>query len=440
MYQSHHISNKKAVALIAVLWAVVVMGTITLLLSRQSNLSLKINRNVMHSSQAMLLAEAGVHRAIAELVFDAENSTNDNQSEIWFDSQDSFYDQELGDGVYRLVHPDMETVNAQHYGIMDECSKLNINVVTKAQLMQLELMTEEIAEAIIDWRDEDSDQQPMGAEDAYYNGLTEPYNAKDGLYDSVEELLLVKGVTTGLLYGEDFNQNGALDTPENDGADHYPNDNSDGTLRRGWYPYLTVYSYAPNVDGEGESRINLNDASEDDLKEKFNGVLEENEIQSIVSARDENNFESIGDLFDVQLTAQNSGGGNNGELSSDKVKQILDQVTISGEDRLSGRINLNTASEIVIKTLFPDNPEVVTKITEARNQEGGIESFSDLFDINEFTEDLFKQVANQICLKSSTFKVRSIGYLPDTGSYKEVSALIDRGMDPPEIRYWKVIR
>lgn len=462
--------SKKGVALIAVLWAVAVMGVITMLLSRQSNLSLKINRNVMQSSQAMLLAEAGVYRAIGELVVDAESTTSDSRNESWFDNQSMFMDIQLGDGVFRLVHPNLETVNSSHYGIMDECSKININVAAKAQLMQLEMMTEEIADAVLDWRDDDSQPQPMGAENQYYNGLTEPYNAKNGLFDSVEELLLVKGVTIDLLYGEDINQNGALDAPENDGADHYPNDNSDGTLRRGWYPYLTIYSYEKNVDGSGAGRLNLNDANKEAMQEKFNGILEENEIDSIIAAREQNNFQSVGDLLDVQLTTQTSGGENNngrgrnnggenrgnnrnnnrggnnnrnqnqGKLSPDKVKQIIDKVTISGESNLTGRINLNTAPESVIKTLLTENPDVVTNIIQERTNKGAFDSIGDLLDVNGVTEDIFKRIANNVCVKSSVFSVRSIGYMPKTSAYKEVMALIDRGVDPPQIRYWKVLR
>ncbi len=445
-----HKHSSNGIALIAVLWVVAVMGTITLLYSRQTNLSLKINRNVMKTSQAMMLAEAGVHYAIGELMLDAETNGYDSRNDTWFDNQSLFYDVSLGEGVFRLVHADLEEVNAEHYGIMDESAKLNINVATKQQLMQLEFAEEDVVEAILDWRDENDDQRPLGAENMYYNGLSEPYNAKNGKFDSLDELLLVKGMTVDILYGEDVNQNGTLDVPENDGADNFPNDNSDGKLRRGWRPYLTFYSYEENVDLEGNSRINLNDADKEAMQSQLGEVLDETDIDSIIAARDENNFESIGDLFDVQLTVQTSsgnngrGGGNNQNqetLDSGKIKQILDQVTVSGEDKLWGRININTAPKTVLQCLLPENPDAVEGIIEYRESgEQAFDSLADLLEVDGIDEDTFKDLVNDISIKSSVFSVRSIGYLQQSQAYKEVSALIDRGENLPQIRYWKVIR
>ena len=79
-------------------------------------------------------------------------------------------------------------------------------------------MTDEIAAAIIDWIDQD-DNTESGAETDYYATLDPPYAAKNGPFDTIEELLLVKGVTPEILYGEDANRNGVLDPNENDAAD-----------------------------------------------------------------------------------------------------------------------------------------------------------------------------------------------------------------------------
>ena len=45
------------------------------------------------------------------------------------------------------------------------------------------------ADAIIDWRDSDDLHRLHGAEDEYYMKLPEPYHAKNGPFDSVDELL-----------------------------------------------------------------------------------------------------------------------------------------------------------------------------------------------------------------------------------------------------------
>ncbi len=118
-------------------------------------------------------------------------------------------------------------------------------------------MTSELADAILDFIDEDDDPRSAGAESDYYQSLTPPYRAKNGPLRSLDELLLVSGVTPRLLYGEDANRNGVLDPNEDDGELSYPSDDSNGTLDRGWLPYLTLYSHESNTDNAGLPRINL---------------------------------------------------------------------------------------------------------------------------------------------------------------------------------------
>ena len=53
----------------------------------------------------------------------------------------------------------------------------------------------------MDWRDPDDFYRLNGAENDYYHSLSEPYECKNGDLDTIEELLLVRGVTTELYYG-----------------------------------------------------------------------------------------------------------------------------------------------------------------------------------------------------------------------------------------------
>jgi general secretion pathway protein K len=58
-----------------------------------------------------------------------------------------------------------------------------------------------IVDSIMDWKDVDNLHRLHGAESDYYMSLPNPYKAKDAPFDTVEELLLVKGVTSEILYG-----------------------------------------------------------------------------------------------------------------------------------------------------------------------------------------------------------------------------------------------
>ncbi len=94
--------------------------------------------------------------------------------------------------------------NQQDFQLTDEESKVNLNTADTETLTRLLRLTasldadeaEEIAYAIVDWRDTDSTHQhaQYGAEDEDYAGLAKPYEAKDQPLDALEEVLLVKGM------------------------------------------------------------------------------------------------------------------------------------------------------------------------------------------------------------------------------------------------------
>jgi type II secretory pathway component PulK len=52
-----------------------------------------------------------------------------------------------------------------------------------------------IVDSILDWIDPDDLNHLNGAEDNYYGSLPEPYKTKDAPFSSIEELVLVRGVT-----------------------------------------------------------------------------------------------------------------------------------------------------------------------------------------------------------------------------------------------------
>src|SRR5690606_8014740 len=103
------------------------------------------------------------------------------------------------------------------YGLMNESARLNLNAIVNFDLDEIEQreilmalpgMTEQIADSILDWIDPDDEPRPYGTESDIYQSQSPPYFARDGALESIDELLLVDGVTPQLLYGEDANRNG----------------------------------------------------------------------------------------------------------------------------------------------------------------------------------------------------------------------------------------
>ncbi len=103
--------------------------------------------------------------------------------------------------------------------IEDESGKINVNklvegsafnntvrgvltrLLSQPQFKLRDREIEDLVNAIKDWIDPDSEVTGTGAENAYYQGLGKPYTARNGPIESIDELLLVRGVTRELFYG-----------------------------------------------------------------------------------------------------------------------------------------------------------------------------------------------------------------------------------------------
>jgi type II secretory pathway component PulK len=267
---------RRGVVLLAVL---VVLVLLTLAAYQYNELMMAENRasySYTQSLQARALADSGVHY-VAGLLSDPTNITNLGGN--LFDNPTVFQNiavatsNSTGRGRFSIVAltslaaPD--DVNSQsqpyYFGLIDEAGKINLNALMLIDpsgntgyniLMTLPNMTQDIANSILDWLDPDDTPRTAGAENDYYSSLDPPYQCKNGPLDSLEELLLVKGVTPQLLFGNDRNRNGVLDPGEDDGT---------GSLDQGWSAYLTVYSREPNTDINGNARIYLNDSDLNNL-------------------------------------------------------------------------------------------------------------------------------------------------------------------------------
>ena len=96
----------------------------------------------------------------------------------------------------------------------EEADDVQADNIAVSLLMALPGMTEEIADSIMDWLDDDEEPRPYGAEIEFYSTLSTPYEPANGAMQTVDELLLVKGVTPTLLFGADTNRNGVIDPDE----------------------------------------------------------------------------------------------------------------------------------------------------------------------------------------------------------------------------------
>lgn len=229
---------------------------------------------------------------------------------------------------------------AIRYGLIDESAKLNINAlpnlgmsndVITAIMMNIPNMTTEIIDSILDWIDSDDTVNPYGAESETYQTYSPPYKAKNGPFESIDELLLVKGISPVLLYGEDANRNGLLDPNENDGDASPPFDNADGVLDHGFVAYLTVHGREANRRLDGALKINVNDGYLTDLYDALIETFDKDTAQFIIGYRinGPSGTQSVSKTNPVQ-SSNSSSSSSSSTTGAASPKSIQDQQVADG--------------------------------------------------------------------------------------------------------------
>ena len=489
----HHSSfPNRAAVLVLVLWCVVILSILVLNLAFLTKTHVRITANYADTNALHNIAFAGVEFAVATIRGDT--GPVDDFSDGWADGK-ALRDIPVGDGFFSLVR-DGDS-GAPEYGIEDEASKLNLCTATEETLMRLPGMTPELAQALLDWQDTDLQPHPMGAENDYYESLPKPRPCKNGKLTTLAELLLVKGFTPSVLYGEDLNGNGLLDPNEDDGDASPPSDNQDGVLDRGILPYVTIYSVDKNVTPDGKTRVNITQADESTLKTSIPG-LSDAEAKAIVSYRGGNQFQNVGDLLrvtepqpnapqqqqpqqDEEAARRDDGGSRSGNrdlesrprrggsfrgrsprsgggspdsttpsqpapeaaptgkkvFTPDRLKQIISYCAIVGDTTTEGRINVNTASKAVLQTLPGMSETLAQAVVDHRSQSGkSFQSIAGLLDVPGITEEVFIPLSNQVTVRSFQFRVKSQARIEGVNAQRTAVAVLDRSEDKIKTVYW----
>lgn len=185
-----NISHQRGVAIIMVLLIVALATVLATYLAQQQQLWQRQVESQFDRAQARRLGVAGIDWARAVLADDARANTTDNDSEMW---------------ALRL--PAMPVDNGEVIGVIEDRQGLfNLNNLVRngqssapdiaqfQRLLGLLGLPGDLALALADWMDSDSDTQyPGGAEDAYYLSLPQPYRSANRQLVELGELSRVKG-------------------------------------------------------------------------------------------------------------------------------------------------------------------------------------------------------------------------------------------------------
>ncbi|MFC1851593.1 general secretion pathway protein GspK [candidate division CSSED10-310 bacterium] len=273
--------NSRGIALLIVMWVIIILFVIVTEFCFTMRSELTITKNLKEETECYYLAYAGVQAAFYELLSSFNNVYRDAEGNLILEdkskSQISHKDANTGDTyIERLdVKPPRRTAiplgrGYFSYLLTDEDSKVNINRVVRADnrpgtpyqsLRTLFLnsgvepgvVIDTIMDSIIDWRDSNKEHHLNGAEDDWYEanyrqqGYDHPYKAKNGSFDTVEELLMVRGITKEILYGTEKAR-------QLFGPDALTDPDSDEILYTGVIQFISVFNVG--------RRINRNTASD----------------------------------------------------------------------------------------------------------------------------------------------------------------------------------
>jgi hypothetical protein len=346
------------------------------------------------------------------------------------------------DGVERWFFtvyspPDEDSLAELRFGLSDEASKLNLNAAHSTNFTGLPRLTPQHIASLLDFIDSDGALRPDGAEQEYYSALPRPYSIRNGPLNTLDEVLLIRGFTPALLYGEDANMNWRLDPNENDGDERPPADNNDGRLDLGLQPLLTVCSYDPNEDNDGVPRTNVNDPTD-----QLPGVELPPRLTNFIAALRTNTFrlEHAAELLEAKIKIKDNTGKET-EIQSgigpEELPLVLDLFTASANQRFDGLVNVNTASIPVLTSVPGIDEPLAESILSTRRSISPERRATIAWLYQEHVVDAaqFKQLAPFLTARSYQYSFRVVGYGLPSGRFRVLDVIVDLASSKPVVTY-----
>lgn len=174
---------------ILALWSLFFLSALALAIAAYVHPQLSLAGRFKDKVTVYYLAEAGVKRAIGQIV-NTVTPGYDTLNEFLPSGKNDFREMGVAEGEF-------------NYAVADEERKININ---KSSYDVLERFFETVAEltpqqagdvsaCIMDWREAGEKARKNGAKSSYYQALGPSYPSKNKDFELLEEILMVKGVT-----------------------------------------------------------------------------------------------------------------------------------------------------------------------------------------------------------------------------------------------------
>jgi type II secretory pathway component PulK len=497
-------NHRRGVVLLVVLIVVTILALATLgfakLMLDEHSAAVTASRQ----SQARVFAESG-----AEVARQFLDRTGDEQQSAGglYDNQQRFYNQKVAEegsarerGRFTILAPKITdtAIEGTRYGLPDESTRINLTTILNydsssgsaisantgstgddstdntgahAILMGLPGMTDDVADAILDWIDADDTPREQGVESDYYGGLQPGYTPRNAPPVSIEELLLVKGVTPELLFGYDAVKLGYSSSDAVSGV--ISGVAQDGSMDHGWAQYLTLWSAESTLKSDGTPKINLNQTDMSTLYSQLSAVMDPSWAQFIVAyklgggtldsggnlvtsttAQARNTISSPLDLIGVTVTPVPAEGGTATPLTNPFTSDtsamneylpvlFANCTTIAGTG-IPGGININQAPRIVLLTIPGMTSDLVDQIIAGRQPDpASSTSQADrtcpVWPLIEGIIPLaqMKSMLPYITAGGSVYRAQVIGKFDKGSQVGRLEVILDATQHPTRIVFWK---
>ena len=459
MHPQHQFARRKGVVTIMVIWAIAIASIIVAATQILSFREATIGRECLSRVQARWAARAGVETMIAIMEWHNANPDPDDALALTRDLEGNAYG-EVATGTWDIRH----FIDGQEWaGPMDENSKLNINVATRMQMLELPNITQDVVDSISDWRDSDDEPQQLGAESDYYRNRGLGYEPRNANFRSIAELELVAGAWPHYMRSEDWNLNGRLDPNEDDGKRTMPDDNANGKLDGGWSQYLTASTRPITKSASGQPRLDLRKATSEEIMTRTG--VDSTQAAAIVTYAKVGNAR-MANILSVPLsqlagsrnpgatggaaanrTGRSSAGQPRGaatpaastvkNLDNKQLGLVLNECTLENTSTSlanAGKVNLNTASRALLRDILQLDTRFADSILSRRiSKQSGLLSLADIVDLPGATQEQLQILGQVADVTSSVYMISSRGRATTSGAEAEIVAVVDRSESPVRI-------
>ncbi len=207
------LKQQRGTILILALWTLTFLSVLAVSIGGGIRQKFILLERLEERQKLRLTTEAGIKKAIALLIASQNSATahlfSIAEKSLSGDNARQFSNIALNDSVCEVSVPifaPQGKKQGQRFGIEDEEGKLNLNkadVNTLNALIQnvtglSELQSGKLATAIYDWRISKEEDSEGFFKDVYYDNLQYPYVQKHGNFETLDELLLVKGMSQNI--------------------------------------------------------------------------------------------------------------------------------------------------------------------------------------------------------------------------------------------------